>query len=93
MKQNKKTKQRTCIACRKILPKDHLLRIVRSPEGTVYYDSTGRANGRGAYVCNIKCCNKAYKIKAFDRALSIKLTTKDYKKIIDDIITEINIAN
>lgn len=42
---------RTCVVCRERRQKDELLRIVRTPEGQVVFDSTGRLNGRGAYVC------------------------------------------
>ena len=43
---------RTCVVCREKRPKRELLRIVRTPEGEVIADPTGRANGRGAYVCD-----------------------------------------
>jgi predicted RNA-binding protein YlxR (DUF448 family) len=42
---------RTCVVCKEKKPKRELLRIVRTPEGEVVVDSTGRANGRGGYVC------------------------------------------
>ncbi len=66
---------RMCVACREMRPKKELLRIVRTPEGAVLADTTGRANGRGAYLChNPACLNKALKIKALERALEIKMT-------------------
>ncbi|MCZ6539151.1 MAG: YlxR family protein [Chloroflexi bacterium] len=43
---------RTCVVCRERRQKDELLRIVRTPEGQVVFDRTGRLNGRGAYVCS-----------------------------------------
>ena len=49
----KRTKQRTCIECRKTDSKQQFIRIVRTPEGSVEYDPTGKANGRGAYVCSL----------------------------------------
>ena len=59
-----KTPQRKCIGCNESKPKKELIRIVRTPEGEMLLDSTGRANGRGAYICNnIDCLQKAIKTK------------------------------
>ena len=54
--QNKRVPLRTCVACRENKDKRDLLRIVKTPEGEVKADPTGRLNGRGAYVCNKKEC-------------------------------------
>jgi predicted RNA-binding protein YlxR (DUF448 family) len=48
--------QRTCIACREVKPKRELIRIVRTPDGTVIVDETGKASGRGAYLCRARAC-------------------------------------
>jgi predicted RNA-binding protein YlxR (DUF448 family) len=48
--------QRTCSACRAVKPKRDLIRIVRTPEGTVAVDETGKASGRGAYLCRARAC-------------------------------------
>lgn len=51
-----------CLGCSEMKPKKELVRIVRSPEGAVSVDRTGRAPGRGAYVCpNAACLQKAIK--------------------------------
>jgi uncharacterized protein len=47
---------RSCVSCREGRDKRDLLRIVRAPDGTVAYDPTGKANGRGAYVCHDEIC-------------------------------------
>ena len=47
---------RTCVHCRSSKDKRELLRVVRSPAGEVAYDATGKANGRGAYVCHAEAC-------------------------------------
>ena len=63
-----------CVACRQMRPKKELARVVRSPEGEVRVDETGRANGRGAYLCReLACLERAVKIKALDRALETKI--------------------
>lgn len=52
--------QRTCIGCRKVRPQAALLRLVRGADGRVHVDSSGRAEGRGAYVCpDPDCLGKA----------------------------------
>lgn len=70
----KKVPMRMCVACRQMQPKKELLRVVRTPEGEVLIDRTGRKNGRGAYLCNQReCFEKAVKTRALERALEQKL--------------------
>ena len=62
---SKKTPMRMCLGCRQMLPKRDLIRIVLPKEGEMSADPTGRAHGRGAYVCrNLECLSKASKQKA-----------------------------
>ena len=67
-----KKKQRTCVACGATDTKRALLRIVRSPLGVVSFDPSGRAPGRGAYVCSAECFAAARKAGKLDRALRTK---------------------
>lgn len=70
----RKTPMRQCLGCREMKPKSELVRVVRSPEGTVSVDLKGKLPGRGAYVCrNASCLNKAVKTRALDRAFGVKL--------------------
>ena len=65
---------RTCVACRTSRPKAELLRIVRAPDGSVSVDNSGRAAGRGAYLCaDGGCWPQAVKKSALERALSVAL--------------------
>ena len=65
----KKIPMRTCIGCNIAKPKKELIRIVKSSDGEVSIDFTGKAPGRGAYICkNEECLNRAVKSKAFSRA-------------------------
>ena len=65
----KKIPMRTCIGCGTTKPKKELIRIVLTPEGELLVDRTGRANGRGAYLCDDPdCLQKAIKRKALSRA-------------------------
>ena len=60
----KKIPQRTCIGCKEKKDKKDLIRIVKDKDGNITLDRTGRANGRGAYICdNIQCLEKAIKTK------------------------------
>ena len=71
----KKVPMRMCVACREMKPKKELIRVVRTTEGEIVADETGRKNGRGAYLCRSEAClNKALKIRALDRALEQPLT-------------------
>ena len=57
---------RQCLGCREMKPKRELIRVVTTQDGEVHIDLTGKANGRGAYLCpNADCLKKAVKSKAF----------------------------
>jgi predicted RNA-binding protein YlxR (DUF448 family) len=69
--------QRSCVACRQVKPKRELIRIVRSPEGTVLVDETGKAHGRGAYLCRDRACwEKGIGQKPGDGPLARSLKTR-----------------
>lgn len=70
----KKTPMRMCCACRQSKPKTEMIRIVKDKENNVSLDLTGKANGRGAYLCNDRqCFDRAIKSKAIDRALEMNI--------------------
>ena len=72
---------RMCIACREGKPKKELVRII-AEEGQLRVDETGKAQGRGAYLCpSVDCLDKAKKIKAFNRMLNIQISDKLYNDI------------
>ena len=58
MQKVKKVPQRKCIACQDRDNKKELIRIVKNKEGHIFLDKTGKANGRGAYICNCSECLK-----------------------------------
>ena len=69
---------RTCVACRTTGAKRGLVRIVRTPQGSVEVDPTGKAAGRGAYLCRRRqCWQEALKKDALARALRVKLWDAD----------------
>ena len=64
-----------CVGCREMKPKKELLRAVRSPEGEVSLDMTGKKPGRGAYCCySVDCLKRALKQGQLDRQLEVKLS-------------------
>ena len=73
--------QRTCITCRQVTDKRRLVRLVRSGDGAVTVDETGRMPGRGAYLC-ADCLNGDAGIKNLERALRTRLTAGDKEQII-----------
>ena len=69
--------QRTCIACRTARPKRELVRIVRTPEGMVMVDETGKRSGRGAYLCRHRICwETALAQRRIERALKVTLAAE-----------------
>lgn len=78
----KRKRPRTCAGCGEESPKRELLRVVRAPDGTVAYDPSGRANGRGVYVCRqIECVKLARKKKALARMLKVKVDDSVYDEL------------
>ncbi len=79
---NKKQPARTCMACNEQKDKKDLLRIVRSKDGIIEVDLTGKKNGRGAYVCkNEECLNKLIKSKRLDRLFGQEVPNEIYENI------------
>ena len=69
----KKQPQRTCVACREVVGKRTLLRLVRTPEGRVELDPTGKKSGRGAYVHDsAECIDRTLATGALNRALRVQ---------------------
>lgn len=66
--------ERMCVGCKTMKPKRELIRIVRTPEGEVHLDSTGKKAGRGAYICpDVECLQLSLKGDRLQRALSTKI--------------------
>ena len=78
-------RQRSCIACGKQAGETELFRIVRGPDGFAAFDSTGRAPGRGAYVCSQECFATACKTRKLERALKTKLDHDELERIAAEV--------
>ncbi|MEE0845151.1 MAG: YlxR family protein [Eggerthellaceae bacterium] len=87
MTERKPIRQRSCIVCGKQAGKSQLLRIVRTAGGSVAFDETGKAAGRGAYVCSADCLATALGTKKLERALRTKLDRQTAEQIEADVIS------
>lgn len=75
--------QRTCVACRAGRAKRELVRVVRTPEGVVMVDKTGKHNGRGAYLCPQRhCWETALAQRQLERALKVALTAETEAQLL-----------
>lgn len=87
--QQKKIPLRQCGGCGEMKPKRELVRVVRSPEGEISLDLTGRKNGRGSYICkNVECFEKAIKRKSFERAFGMKIPEETAENILKELTSE-----
>lgn len=78
----RKTPLRTCIGCGTGSDKKALVRIVRTPEGDVTVDPTGKANGRGAYICaSTDCFDAALRRRRLDSALRVRLNEEELDRL------------
>ena len=73
---------RRCAGCGVSREKRELIRIVRCPDGEIHLDTTGRMNGRGAYICrDEKCLEQAIKRKGLDRTLKVSVPAEAYDEL------------
>lgn len=83
---SKKVPLRMCTGCGEMFDKRTLVRVVKSPQGEVSLDLTGKKAGRGAYVCNnLDCLKKARKKKAFERAFQMQIDEDVYNKMEEEM--------
>ncbi|MBQ2965145.1 MAG: YlxR family protein [Clostridia bacterium] len=86
MNKPKKVPLRKCLGCGEMKPKRELIRAVRSPEGEISLDLTGKKNGRGAYICrDSKCLTAAIKAKRFERAFGCKIEQPVYDSMLSEL--------
>lgn len=83
----KKIPQRTCLGCCESKPKKELIRIVKQSDGKIFIDKTGKADGRGAYICNsVECLEKAMKSKRLEKNFETKIDNEIYESLRGVII-------
>lgn len=82
----KKIPMRMCTGCREMKPKFELVRVVKTPDGEIKLDNTGKLNGRGAYICkNTECLNKAIKTNALSRAFETSVLSEVYTALSEEL--------
>ena len=82
----KKIPMRMCAGCGEHKPKKELVRVVKSPEGEVSLDLTGKKPGRGAYVCrSADCLRAARKARRFERAFSCRIPDEVYDRMEEEL--------
>lgn len=82
----KKIPMRRCVGCMESKPKKELIRIVCNKEDILSIDSTGKAAGRGVYLCkNLECLEKAQKRKAIERSLERQITSENLNKVFEEL--------
>lgn len=75
----RKIPMRMCLGCGEMKPKKELVRIVKSPEGEISLDLTGKKSGRGAYICkDAMCLSKARKARRLEKSFSCKIEDEVY---------------
>ena len=78
----KKIPQRQCMGCRERKAKRELIRVVRTTEGTVSLDFSGKLNGRGSYLCpDMNCLMKARKARSLERSLEVPIPEEVYDRL------------
>lgn len=78
----RKIPERRCVGCGEHFPKKELIRVVRSPEGVISLDYTGRAAGRGAYLCpSLACLKQARKAKRLEAAFETRIEDEVYEAL------------
>ncbi len=87
MSGQKKIPQRRCVGCGEMKSKKELMRIVRTPEGEILSDATGRKNGRGAYLCRQpECLAKAARSHALEHALGAAVSPEVYDALAKEMV-------
>ena len=82
----RKTPTRRCTGCGEHFPKNTLIRVLRTPEGEVLLDLTGKRSGRGAYICkSAACLKKARKSRRIETSLGCAISEELYEKMEEEL--------
>ena len=81
----KKLPVRLCIACRAQKPKKELIRFVKTSDGNISLDFTGKKSGRGAYICNSsECINKCIKGRMLNKSFDMDISSEVYENLLKE---------
>ena len=82
---NKKIPMRQCVGCGEMKSKKEMMRILKTLEGPIVLDVTGKKNGRGAYLCRKQdCLKKAIKGKGLERSFKMSIPTEVYESLVEE---------
>ncbi|MFU0826550.1 MAG: YlxR domain-containing protein [Lachnoclostridium sp.] len=82
MSKTRKIPQRQCTGCGEMKSKKEMIRVIRTPEENILIDTTGKKNGRGAYICrSIECFQKAVKNHGLERSLKVAIPREVYDEL------------
>lgn len=82
---NKKIPMRQCVGCGEMKSKKEMLRVLKTVEGSIVLDVTGKKNGRGAYLCRKQdCLKKAIKGKGLERSFKMSIPTEVYDSLLEE---------
>ena len=82
----KKIPERRCVGCAGHFPKNSLIRILRTPEGEIILDESGKKSGRGAYICkSAACLAKARKARRLESSLECSIPAEVYDRLSEDL--------
>lgn len=77
---------RRCTGCGEHFPKKELIRVLRTPEGEILLDESGKKSGRGAYICkNASCLKKARKAKRLESSLECSIPDEVYDRLEEEL--------
>lgn len=82
---NKKIPLRQCVGCQQMKPKKEMMRVLKTPDDTMILDTTGKKNGRGAYLCkDMECLKKAKKNKGLERSFQMSIPDTVYDSLMEE---------
>lgn len=82
---------RMCLGCGEMKNKREMIRVVKSPEGEISLDFTGKKSGRGAYICkSVECFERARKARRFEKSFSCKIESTIYEELENELTTKSN---
>ena len=85
-KKQKKIPTRRCTGCGEHFPKSTLIRVLRTPEGEIVLDTTGKLSGRGAYICHsLTCLKKARKSRRIEQSLECSVPEEVYNRMEEEL--------
>ena len=82
--------ERSCVACAQKLPKRDLIRIVKTPQGRVTVDRSGKSTGRGAYLCQtLSCWQRGIEKGGLERSFKLEISSQDKSALLEFYNNEI----